>query len=106
MLIGLIPVLENHSFAETTALSIPSESGLPGVEDRKSLNAIIDVFLDFFSEERGLGYSVMGAIWPFAPGQPRPSGQHSRLPTRKNHGLSRQAAADPLRSFRAGLSRP
>lgn len=48
MLIGLIPVLDNHSFAETTALSIPSESGLPGVEDRKFLNAIIGVFSKIF----------------------------------------------------------
>lgn len=50
MLTGLIPVLDNHSFAETNALSIPSESGLPGVEDRKSLNAIIDVFLKFLAK--------------------------------------------------------
>src|SRR5450830_1288003 len=45
MLTGRTPFFISHSLANTSDLSIPSERGLPAVEERKSLNAIMHAFL-------------------------------------------------------------
>jgi hypothetical protein len=42
---GQVPVFISHSLANTSDLSMPSERGLPEVDERKSLNAIMYTFL-------------------------------------------------------------
>ena len=58
-LIGRIPVRPIHSFAEIKAPSIPSVSGLPGVDEQKSLKANIYVF-QLIMQDHGAESSLFG----------------------------------------------